>query len=77
MVYRIKTERQEKLVKEAYQALHLLQQEPAFQDAPWLEQQLLTLHALRWNKHGVTKAGKPAKIRAKSRLIEIEQEDQE
>jgi len=61
MAYKLTTEKQERLARDAYQALYLLQQEEAFQDAPWLEQQLLTLHALRWNPAGVTSAGKPAK----------------
>ena len=63
MAYQIKTERQERLAREAYNALCLLQQEEAFQDAPWLEREILTLHALLWNTAGVTKAGKPAKRR--------------
>lgn len=64
MTYKLTTEKQERLARDAYQALYLLQQEEAFQAAPWLEQQLLTLHALRWNPAGVTSAGKPAKSRA-------------
>jgi hypothetical protein len=64
MAYRITTERQQRLAREAYNALYLLQQEEAFQDAPWLEREILTLHALLWNTAGVTKAGKPAKSKA-------------
>lgn len=61
MVYRITTDKQKRLAREAYQALYLLQQEEAFQDAPWLAREILTLHALLWNEAGVTTAGKPAK----------------
>ena len=64
MAYRITTERQQRLAREAYNALYLLQQDEAFQDAPWLEREILTLHALLWNTAGITKAGKPAKGQA-------------
>lgn len=62
MAYRIETERQQRLAHEAYQALRLLQMEDGFQEAPWLESQILALHALLYNSAGVTRTGKPAKV---------------
>lgn len=61
MIYKLTTEKQKRLAKEAYNALYLLKQEEAFQDAPWLEREILTLHALIWSSTGITKAGKPSK----------------
>ena len=73
MVYRITTDKQKRLAREAYQALYLLQQEEAFQDAPWLEREILALHALLWNEAGITKAGKLAKGKA---LGKVKQEQE-
>lgn len=61
MAYKLTTEKQKRLAREAMTALRLLQMEEGFEEAPWLAREILTLHALIWNPAGVTMAGKPAK----------------
>ena len=59
--YKATTDRQIRLVRQALDALRILQTEEDFKDAPWVMTYIVTFDALIWNPKGVTSTGSPAK----------------